>query len=96
MFVVVNRFVAPAGQAQAVVEGFRQAAPAMRQFAGFRGIEIWTADDDTVQVISRWDSREALDDYRQHDLFRQHHGRGPQPQRAASPQVSYYSGELLD
>jgi heme-degrading monooxygenase HmoA len=95
MYIAVNRIVAPAGQVQATIEGFKHAAPAMKRFSGFLGLELWTAEDGAIQAVSRWASKEALDEYLKDDLFRRHHGGAGREQMDVPNQVSYYSAEVI-
>ena len=95
MYIAVNRIVAPAGQTQAMIEGFKHAAPGMKRFSGFLGLELWTAEDGTIQAVSRWASKEALDEYLKDELFRHHHGGAGSEQMNVPNQVSYYSAEVL-
>jgi heme-degrading monooxygenase HmoA len=95
MYITVNRIDAPAGQAQAIIEGFKHAVPGMKRFSGFLGLELWTAEDGTIHAVSRWASKEALDDYLKNDLFRQHHSGASSEQMNVPNQVSYYSAEVL-
>lgn len=43
MYIAVNRIAASEDQAQSMIEGFKHAAPAMKRFSGFLGLELWTA-----------------------------------------------------
>ncbi len=95
MYIAVNRIVAPAGQVQAMIEGFKHAAPGMKRFSGFLGLELWTAEDGAIQAVSRWASKEALDEYLKDELFRHHHGGAGSEQMNEPNQVSYYSAEVL-
>ncbi len=95
MYIAVNRITAPEGQTQAVIEGFKHAAPQMKRFSGFLGLELWTAEDGSINAVSRWASKEALDEYLKHDLFRQHHGGAGSEQMHIPNQVSFYSAEVL-
>ena len=95
MFIAVNRIVAPQGHTQAMIEGFKHAAPQMKRFSGFLGLELWTAEDGSINAVSRWDSKEALDEYLKHDLFSQHHSGAASEQMNIANQVSYYSVEVL-
>jgi heme-degrading monooxygenase HmoA len=95
MYIAVNRIAAPAGQAQAIIEGFKHAAPGMKRFSGFLGLELWTAEDGTIHAVSRWATKEALDEYLKNDLFRQHHSGASSEQMNVPNQVSYYSAEVL-
>jgi heme-degrading monooxygenase HmoA len=95
MYIAVNRIVAPEGQAQTMIEGFKHAAPGMKRFSGFLGLELWTAEDRSIHAVSRWDSKEALDEYLKNDLFQQHHSGASSEQMNIPNQVSYYSAEVL-
>ena len=95
MYMAVNRIVAPGGQSQAMIEGFKHAAPGMKRFSRFLGLELWTAKDGSINAVSRWDSKEALDEYLQNDLFRQHHSGSSSEKLDVPNQVSYYSAEVL-
>ncbi len=95
MYIAVNRIAAPAGQAQAIIEGFKHAVPGMKRFSGFLGLELWTAEDGNIHAVSRWASKEALDEYLKNDLFRQHHSGASSEQMNGPNQVSYYSAEVL-
>src|SRR5215469_3408371 len=95
MYIAVNQIAVPEGQTQAMIEGFKHAAPGMKRFSGFLGLELWTAEDGTISAVSRWASKEALDEYLRNDLFRQHHGGAPSEQMHTANQVSYYSAEVL-
>jgi heme-degrading monooxygenase HmoA len=95
MYIAVNQISAPAGQAQAMIEGFKHAVPGMKRFSGFLGMELWTAEDGTIHAVSRWASKEALDEYLKDDLFRHHHGAASSEQMNVPNQVSYYSAEVL-
>jgi heme-degrading monooxygenase HmoA len=55
---------------------------------------LWTAEDGTVQGVSRWESKEAVDEYLQHDLFRQHHG-GPAGRQEDASVTTRYTAEVL-
>jgi heme-degrading monooxygenase HmoA len=75
MFIAVNKLAGPGTEhGEAILQGFKQAIPGMKQFKGFRGMEIWTDTDGAVSAVSRWDSKEALEEYTSSPLFGQHHG----------------------
>jgi len=95
MYIAVNRIAAPEGQAQAMIDGFKHAAPGMKRFSGFLGLELWTAEDGSIHAVTRWASKEALDEYLKNDLFRQHHSGASSQQMNVPNQVSYYSAEVL-
>ncbi|WP_438020794.1 antibiotic biosynthesis monooxygenase family protein [Sorangium sp. So ce315] len=94
MFIVVNTITASAPALQAMVESFRRAAPEMRQFSGFLGLEIWL-DDGSLKAVSRWESREAFQEYPRSEVFRRHHRgmAGEQALRAAH--ITFYEGEIM-
>jgi heme-degrading monooxygenase HmoA len=80
MFIAVNKIGGPAGHGrdpQMMVAGFQRAMAGMKQFQGFLGLEIWTAEDGSMQAVSRWTSKEALDEYLNSSLFGQHHSGPP-------------------
>jgi len=95
MYIAVNRIAASEDQVQAMIEGFKHAAPGMKRFSGFLGLELWTAEDGTIHAVSRWASKEALDEYLKDDLFRHHHSGAGRDQMNVPNQVSYYSAEVL-
>ncbi len=96
MLIVVNKVAAPAGQQQAVIDGFAKAAPAMKRFKGFLGLEIWTAEDNTILAVSRWESKAALEEYTSNPMFRSHHGGESGQQHNGSDQVTtYYTGHTI-
>lgn len=95
MYIAVNQIAVPASQAQAMIEGFKHAAPGMKRFNGFLGLELWTAEDGTINAVSRWASKEALDEYLKDDLFQHHHSGANSEQRNVPNQVTYYSAEVL-
>jgi heme-degrading monooxygenase HmoA len=95
MFIAVNNIAGPGGN-EKMLEGFKHAVPSMKQFKGFLGLEIWTAPDGSMQAVSRWTSKEALDEYLNNALFRSHHG-GASSERMNIPgQVFYYNAEVLE
>ncbi len=94
MYIVVNTISVPEAQRQAVIEGFKHALPGMKRFNGFLGMEIWTGEDGSMQAISRWNSREAMEEYLQNDLFKQHHG-GVESQRMSIARPTHYTAEIL-
>jgi heme-degrading monooxygenase HmoA len=95
MFIAVNNIAGPGGN-EKMLEGFKRAAPSMKQFKGFLGLEIWTAPDGSMQAISRWTSKEALDEYLNHTLFRSHHGSASSEPQNTHAQISYYNAEVLE
>jgi heme-degrading monooxygenase HmoA len=112
MFIAVNKLAGPGTEhGEAILQGFKQAIPGMKQFKGFRGMEIWTASDGSVSAVSRWDSEAALEEYTSSPLFGHHHGSPSQhgapgsqhssadaekPQSQRPSSVLYYNAEILD
>jgi heme-degrading monooxygenase HmoA len=105
MFIAVTRVKLPKEHLERMAEGFRRAAPDMRQFSGFLGLELWRSED-TLEAISRWESRQAMEVYSNSDLFRSHHGRPTSGRPAGggettgqqgpgAGQVAYYEGEVV-
>ncbi len=89
MIIAVTRISAPAPALDRMAEAFRHAAGDMLQFQGFVGLELWR-NNDTLEAISRWETREALDAYTASDAFRAHHGGSAQ-----GGGVEYFDGELI-
>ncbi|HEV7664587.1 MAG TPA: antibiotic biosynthesis monooxygenase family protein [Chloroflexota bacterium] len=75
MFIAVTRIKAPREAQERMVEGFRRGGPELKRFPGFVGFELWRSDD-TLEAVSRWESREAMEAYHQSPLFGAHHGPG--------------------
>jgi len=93
MFIAVTHVKAPKEALERMMIGFRHAAPAMKQFSGFLGLELWR-DEDSLRAVSRWESREAMEAYSKSDLFLAHHGGAPGAQGPGG-QVEYYNGEVV-
>ncbi len=97
MFISVNTISAPKEHMDRMVEGFRRNAPDMKRFAGFLGLEIWKGED-TLQAVSRWESREAFEAYLTSEAFRSHHGGAAGESRqgaSTSARATTYEGEIL-
>ncbi|HTI14177.1 MAG TPA: antibiotic biosynthesis monooxygenase [Dictyobacter sp.] len=93
MFVSANKIRVPEEHRAHVFEGFRRALPAMKQYSGFLGLELWTAEDGSVLAISRWTSKEAMGEYTNSDMFKAHH-----PGASGEPDpdlVTHYNVEVL-
>jgi heme-degrading monooxygenase HmoA len=78
MFIAVTRIKAPRAAQERMVEGFRRGGPELKRFPGFVGLELWRSDD-TLEAVSRWESREAMEAYRASPMFGAHHGTGGGP-----------------
>ncbi len=96
MFIAVTRVKLPREPMERMANAFRKNAADMKQFPGFLGLELWT-NEDTLEAVSRWESREAMEAYSRSIAFQAHHGHGPDagPQAPGAGSVEYYSGEVL-
>ena len=102
MFITVTRIAAPPEALDRMAGAFRQHAPDLKQFAGFLGFELWR-DADSLQAVSRWESREAMEGYAASGVFGAHHGGQSSGQSGAQSQggqggggsVTYYEGEVV-
>lgn len=95
MFIAVNKIQVPVAHRQAAIDGFEKAMPGMKRFKGFLGLELWTAEDNTLSAVSRWESKEALDEYLNNDLFTRHHGPSAGGQAGPSAAITYYEAKAL-
>lgn len=55
--------------------GFRRGAPELKHFPGFVGFELWRSGE-VLEAVSRWESREAMEAYRESPMFGAHHRPG--------------------
>ena len=97
MFIAVTRVKLLRPALEHMAQAFRKNAADMKQFAGFLGLELWT-NEDTLEAVSRWESREAMEAYSQSSAFQAHHGHGAAagaPQGPGAGSVEYYTGEVL-
>lgn len=101
MFIAVTRVTAPKEATDRMAEAFRKAAPDLKQFPGFLGFELWR-DEETLQAVSRWESRAAMEAYSKSGMFGAHHGGAGAPaqgqgegQGRGAGAVAYYEGEVL-
>lgn len=100
MLIAVNK-VASASDSeehkQRMIQGFTHAAPAMKQFKGYRGLELWTQEDGSILAVSRWESKEALKEYTENSMFRSHHGSGTSNNvEHKDSGVTYYEASILE
>lgn len=97
MFVAVNKIAAPAERMQAMMEAFEREAPRMKHFKGYLGMELWKGENNTVLAVSRWESKEAMEEYTNHPMFKEHHGGGSTSsgQGDRSSLVSHYEAKVL-
>jgi|GEM_PF-1098083 len=73
MFIAVTRVKLPKEPMERMAEAFRRGAQDLKQFPGFLGFELWL-NEDTLEAVSRWESREAMEAYSRSDIFQAHHG----------------------
>jgi heme-degrading monooxygenase HmoA len=73
MFIAVTRIHAPKEAQERMADGFRRGGVELKRFPGFVGFELWR-NDDTLEAVSRWESREAMEAYRDSPMFGAHHG----------------------
>lgn len=73
MLVAVTRMQMPADQMDQAAAAFRHGAQDLKQFPGFLGFELWR-NADTLEAVSKWESREAMEAYRASGTFTAHHG----------------------
>jgi heme-degrading monooxygenase HmoA len=71
LFRIVRMTFRP-GETEAFQAIFRQSQPLIRAFPGCQHVELLRDIDDpcVFSTLSRWDNAEALENYRQSDLFR--------------------------
>jgi heme-degrading monooxygenase HmoA len=91
MFIAVTRIKAPREAQERMVEGFRRGGPELKNFPGFVGFELWR-NEDTLEAVSRWESREAMEGYRASPMFGAHHGPGPS---AVSAETVSFDAEVV-
>jgi heme-degrading monooxygenase HmoA len=73
MFVAVTRIKdVPPPVIDRMVEGFRRGAQDLKAFEGFIGFELWRTEN-SLEAVSRWTSREAMEEYRKSPAFGAHH-----------------------
>lgn len=100
MLIAVNKVAGPDSSEevrQRTIQGFSHAAPVMKQFKGYLGMELWTQEDGAVLAVSRWESKEALKEYTESPLFRSHHGSTATNSDAEKQgsSVTYYEANVL-
>lgn len=72
---------APEEALERMSAGFRRGAPELKRFPGFVGFELWR-NGDVLEAVSRWESREAMQAYRESPMFGAHHSPGGGPGEA--------------
>jgi heme-degrading monooxygenase HmoA len=91
MFIAVNKVPVPKDHRQAVIEAFKKAAPDMKRFSGYLGLEMWIDESGSLLAVSRWTTKEALDEYIKNPLFKDHHGNA----QSDAAQTTYYEAEVI-
>lgn len=94
MFIAVTRIKAPQQALDRMAEGFRRNAPDLKQFPGFIGFELWRSDD-TLEAVSRWESKQAVEAYSRSPMFQSHHGKSTGAQEQSAVQLAQYTAEIL-
>jgi heme-degrading monooxygenase HmoA len=93
MFIAVNKVAVPASQQERIKQEFERRAGDLKQLKGALGLELWTSDE-ALLVVSRWESKEAMDEYVNHPMFRRHHPNTSSGE-AKQADFSFYSAEVL-
>lgn len=94
MFIAVTRIKAPQEALDHMAEGFRRNAPDLKQFPGFVGFELWRGEE-TLEAVSRWESKQAMEAYSRSPMFHAHHGRGTGAQEQSAAQIAQYTAEII-
>lgn len=93
VYIAVTRIKLPKPVLDHIAEAFKQNVGDMQQFQGFLGFELWR-NDDTLEAVSRWETREAVEAYTKSDLFRKHHPQGATGGQG-SAEIVAFEGEVL-
>jgi heme oxygenase (staphylobilin-producing) len=95
VYIAVTTIAAPKPALERMAEAFWKAAPDMKGFPGCVGFELWL-NEDTLQAISRWESKESVEAYVKSPLFSGHHpGVSTAADTATGGAVTYYEGDVL-
>ena len=94
MFIAVTRIKAPSAAQERMVQGFRQGGPELKRFPGFLGFELWR-NADTLEAVSRWESREAMEAYRSSPVFGAHHGPSAGSASGGSAETVSFDAEVV-
>jgi heme-degrading monooxygenase HmoA len=94
MFIAVTRIKAPQEVLDRMAEGFRRNGPDLKQFPGFLGLELWRSEE-SLEAVSRWESKQAMEAYSQSQMFHAHHGRGTNAQEQGAAQIAQYTAEII-
>jgi heme-degrading monooxygenase HmoA len=93
VYIAVNKVVVPASQQERIVQEFERRAGDLKQLKGALGLELWTSDE-ALLVVSRWESKEAMEEYINHPMFRRHHP-GISDNEAKQADFSFYNAKVV-
>ncbi len=93
MYIAVNKVVVPSPQQERITREFERRAGDLKQLKGALGLEIWTSDE-ALLVVSRWESKEAMEEYVNHPMFRRHHP-NTSDSEAKQADFSFYNANVL-
>lgn len=93
MFIAVNRIAAPQEAMERMTEGFRRNAPSLKEFAGFISFELWRGET-TLEAVSKWESREAYETWRNSENFLASHA-GARGGQSSGSAAAFYEGEVV-
>ena len=90
MFIAVTRIKdVPPPAIDRMVEAFRAGAQDLKQSPGFVGFELWRTES-SLEAVSRWESRQAMEAYRSSPSFAAHHQGSQQ-----AGEVAAYDAEIV-
>lgn len=95
MFIAVNRIQITADEQDKMSHAFQHSAPNLKEFDGFLGFELWHEENGDLLAVSRWQSKEAFEQYIHSDMFKAHHGGSEGREMQPRAQVTYYNGEVI-
>ena len=93
MFIAVNRITAPKEAMDRMTEGFRRNSASLKDFDGFIAFELWRGET-TLEAVSKWESREAFDAWRNSENFLASHA-GARSGQGGGSAATYYEGEVV-
>jgi heme-degrading monooxygenase HmoA len=93
MFIVVNRITAPTEAMDRMTEAFHRNAGSLGDFEGFIAFELWRGET-TLEAVTKWESREAFEAWRNSDNFLASHA-GARSGQGGGAAVAYYEGEVV-
>jgi heme-degrading monooxygenase HmoA len=93
MYIAVNRITAPQEAMDRMTEGFRSNAASLKEFAGFLSFELWRGES-TLEAVSKWESREAYEAWRDSDNFLASHA-GARSGQSGGSSAAFYEGEVV-